>query len=105
MKKLLFLFFSLCFSFSVLAQAPNLPDRPALTPEQKLSVANAVTAIIVGPVALPAAMLSGQKEALCHVLEGHKQPSSFNNNSDGRDQCPGGIWLRAIPYVKGLIND
>lgn len=85
------------FSLSAFAQ-----DK-TLTPEQKLgaalTLANAGTALIVGPVALPAAMLSGQKEALCHVLEGHKKPSSYNPNPDGKDQCPNGIWLRIIPYV------
>lgn len=84
----------MAFSLSAVAA-----ERPELTPVQKLFIANAATALIVGPVALPAAILSGQKEALCHVLEGHKKPSSYNNNSDGRDQCPKGVWLRIIPYV------
>lgn len=63
-----------------------------LTPEQKLKgalvLANAGTALLVGPI------LSGQKEGLCKVLGG-----TYTPNSDGKDQCPGGVWLRIIPYL------
>ena len=99
MKKFFAIIITL-FATSAFAQDRQ---RPELTPEQKLkgalTLANAGTALIVGPVALPAAILSGKTEALCHVLEGHKKPSSYNPNSDGKDQCPDGIWLRIIPYV------
>jgi hypothetical protein len=69
-------------------------DRPQLTPLQKLNVANGLTAVIVGPVVLPAAIISGQKEGLCNVLGG-----TYTPNSDGKDQCPGGVWLRIIPFL------
>ena len=91
MKKLVALFFALMFSLSAFAQA----NKPELTPEQKVNVANAVTAIVIGPIALPAAILSGKKEGLCGVLGG-----TYTPNSDGRDQCPGGVWLRIIPFLK-----
>ena len=100
MKKFFAIILTL-FATSAFAQDRQ---RPELTPEQKLkgalTLANAGTALIVGPVALPAAILSGKTEALCHVLEGHKKPSSYNPNSDGKDQCPGGVWLRIIPFIK-----
>ena len=73
------------------------PTKPELSPEQKLNVANGLTAVIVGPIALPAAILSGQKEGLCKVLGGVYTP-----NSDGKDQCPGGVWLRIIPYLQNI---
>ena len=90
MKKALAALFLSLLSLTALAQ----DRRPELTPEQKLNVANAVTAIVVGPVALPAAILSGQKEGLCNVLGG-----TYTPNSDGKDQCPGGVWLRIIPFL------
>ena len=96
MKKLFALFFAMLFATSAFAQDSQ---RPELTPLQKLNVANGLTAVLTGPIVLPAAILSGQKEGLCHILEGHKKPSSYNPNSDGKDQCPDGIWLRIIPYV------
>ena len=75
--------------------------RPELTPEQKLKgaliLANAGTALVVGPLALPAAILTGQREGLCKVLGG-----TYTPNSDGKDQCPGGVWLRIIPYLGDL---
>ena len=91
MKHIIALLFAALFATLGFAQDR---DRPQLTPEQKLNVANAVTAIVVGPVALPAAILSGQKEGLCNVLGG-----TYTPNSDGKDQCPGGIWLRIIPFL------
>ena len=88
-------FFALLFTalFATLGFAQDR-DRPELTPEQKLNVANGLTAVLVGPIALPAAMLSGQKEGLCKVLGG-----TYTPNSDGKDQCPGGVWLRIIPFL------
>ena len=91
MKKLFAIFVAALFATSAFAQA----NRPELTPEQKLNVANALTAVLVGPIALPAAILSGQKEGLCKVMGG-----TYTPNSDGKDQCPGGVWLRVIPYLK-----
>lgn len=77
--------------------------RPELTPEQKLKAAlvlgEAATALVVGPIFLPAAIITGKTEGLCHLLEGNKKPSSYNPNPDGKDQCPNGNWLRVIPYL------
>lgn len=79
-----------------------------LTPTQKLVVglqtANAVTAITIGPFALIGALLSGKTEQLCHFLEGNKKPSSYNPNSDGKDMCPNGVWLRTLPVVIDAID-
>lgn len=91
MKKFFAIFVAALFATSAFAQDRQ---RPELTPEQKLNVANGLTALIIGPVVLPAAILSGQKEGLCNVLGG-----TYTPNSDGKDQCPGGVWLRVIPYL------
>ena len=82
-------------------------ERPTLTPQQKLVAAQAVTALVLGPVILPVAVITGNREALCHAMEGPvlSRRSSFNNNSDGLDQCPRGNWLRLIPIIKSAIND
>ena len=92
MKHIITLLFAALFATFAVAQDR---DRPELTPLQKLNVANGLTAVLVGPIALPAAMLSGQKEGLCKVLGG-----TYTPNSDGKDQCPGGVWLRIIPFLK-----
>lgn len=93
MKKRFAILIAAFFATSAFAQ----DRRPELTPAQKLNVANGVTALVVGPIALPAAILSGQKEGLCNVLGG-----TYTPNSDGKDQCPGGVWLRIIPYLGDL---
>jgi hypothetical protein len=94
MKHIIALIIASMFATFAVAQ----DRRPELTPEQKLKgalvLANAGTALLVGPIALPAAILSGQKEGLCKVLGG-----TYTPNSDGQDQCPGGVWLRIIPYL------
>lgn len=92
MKKIIALFFAMLFATLGFAQDR---DRPELSPLQKLNVANGLTAVLTGPIVLPAAILSGQKEGLCNVLGGKYTP-----NSDGMDQCPGGVWLRIIPFIK-----
>jgi hypothetical protein len=99
--KNLFVAFLLMLSLPALAQ-----DRPTLTPQQKLVVAEAVTALVTGPIVLPIAVVTGRREALCHALEGPilSRRSSFNNNSDGKDQCPRGNWLRIIPIIKDHIS-
>jgi len=99
MKKLLPLLL-LSLSLSATAQEKELTLR------QKLVVAEAATALITGPIALPVATLTGQKAALCELLEGPwVKPSSYDPNSDGRDQCPKGNWLRIIPFLGDLKND
>jgi hypothetical protein len=86
------LFFSLLLS--LFAISANAQDRPTLTPQQKANVANGVMAVIVGPVFLPAAILTGNREGLCRLMGGTYSPTSA-------DQCPNGIWLNLIPYIKG----
>ena len=92
--KHLVLILSLFLSLPAMAQ----DRKPELSPESKLALAEGVVALVVGPVALPAAILTGKTEQLCWVLEGNKKPSSYNLN--GGDQCPNGNWLRIIPYLK-----
>jgi hypothetical protein len=101
MKFLSLLFLSFSLSFPALSQE----KRPELTPEQKIKgalvLANAATALVVGPVFLPAAILTGKKEGLCNLLGGKYRPDA----PQGEDQCPGGIWLRTIPYIADLAKE
>lgn len=92
MKNLFAILLVALFAFPALAQDR---DRPTLTPEQKANVANGITAVVLGPVILPAAILTGNKEGLCKVLGGTYTPT-------GADQCPNGVWLRIIPFLKDL---
>ena len=96
MKKFITLVITFLFAGTVFA-------APELTPEQKLKAAfigaEAATALVIGPVFLPAALITGQQEGLCKLMGG-----TYTPNSDGKDQCPGGIWLRTIPYVKDLVT-
>ena len=85
-KVVLFLLFAL--SLTAVAQ-----ERPTLTPEQKWAAANAVTALTVGWLVLPAAIVSGKREALCLAMGGQYDPS-------GADQCPGGQWANLVVTVK-----
>ena len=82
--------------FLALLLAPMLalaqPSKPELNPEQKLAVANAVTALAVGWFVLPAAILTGKQEALCKALGGTYTPA-------GPDLCPTGNWVAIIPYL------
>lgn len=99
MKKLILALLT-AVSMSAFAQ----PVKIELTPEQKLKTAliaaEATTALVLGPVLLPAAILSGQREGLCKIMGG-----TYTPNSDGKDQCPGGIWLKTIPYVKDAVTN
>lgn len=101
MKKLLVIALSL-ISLNAFAV-----DRPELTLRQKLVLAEAATALVTGPIILPVAIVTGNKEALCHALEPKLPgiPSSYNPNPDGVDQCPRGNWLRIIPYITNYIKD
>jgi hypothetical protein len=71
---------------------------PQLPPEVKLNiflnVANMVTAMVLGvPTHLYMLANPGSKPAVCEAMGG-------TVNMDGGDQCPGGVWLKLIPYVK-----
>lgn len=88
--------------FVVLMLALSLPafaqeKRPELTPAQKAEVvwtlSNALTALVVGAPVLLATVASGKQEELCGVLKGTYTPQ-------GPDICPGGDWVRIIPYLK-----
>jgi hypothetical protein len=93
MKKLIATLMALTLSLSVMAEPVK---RPELTPKQTIFLANAATALAVGWFVVPAATLTGKKEQLCGVLGGEYRP----NVPQGEDQCPGGIWLRVLPYLQ-----
>lgn len=89
MKHIIALLFASLFSMFAIAQ-PSIPEP---TPLQKWGFLNGIVAVIVGPVVLPAAMLSGQRQALCDVMKGKYDPAAA-------DQCRGGQWVFVIPYLK-----
>jgi len=97
MKKSLLLVLSL-FSLSTMALEPEL------SPKQKLVAAEAVVALVTGPIVLPVAVITGQREALCDAIR-MRPRSCFDDNSDGRDQCPCGNWLRVIPIIKDYVQE
>jgi hypothetical protein len=96
--KNLFVAFLFMLSLPALAQ-----DRPTLTPQQKIVLAEAATALVTGPIVLPIAVVTGQRKELCDAIR-MRPRSCFDDNSDGRDQCPCGNWLRIIPIIKDHIN-
>lgn len=90
-----------------LVAAAQAQDRPTISPQSKLILAEAATAMVLGPVIVPVAAFSGNIKGLCEALE-PKRPgfkSSYDPNSVGRDQCPKGNWLRAIPLVRDFISN
>lgn len=110
MKKLLT---ALLLAISLTATANEYVD---LTVKQTLVVAEAATALVTGPILLPAAMITGRGAELCSLLEPKytkpnaqgaifRPKTSYDPNSDGRDQCPKGNWLRVLPYLGDLVND
>lgn len=102
MKKLFAILLFALFAFPVLAQ-----NRPELTLQQKLVLAEAATALVTGPVILPIAVVTGQREALCTAIQMPpiRLRSCFDNNSEGRDQCPCGNWLRVIPLIRDHLQE
>lgn len=97
MKKSLLLALSL-FSLSAMALEPEL------SPKQKLAAAEAVVALVTGPIVLPVAVITGQRKELCDAIR-MRPRSCFDDNSDGRDQCPCGNWLRVIPILKDYVQE
>ena len=92
--KRLFLIALLALSLPALAQT-----RTELTPQQKLVAAEAMVALVTGPVILPIAVVTGQRKELCDAIR-MRPRSCFDDNSEGRDQCPCGNWLRVIPIIR-----
>jgi hypothetical protein len=81
--------------------------RPELTLKQKLVAAEAVVALATGPVILPLAVVTGNREALCTAIQMPpiRLRSCFDDNSVGRDQCPCGNWLRVIPLIRDHLQE
>lgn len=96
--KSLFLIALLALSLPTLAQT-----HPELTPQQKLVAAEAVVALATGPVILPIAVVTGQRKELCDAIR-MRPRSCFDDNSEGRDQCPCGNWLRVIPLIRDHLQ-
>ena len=97
--KRLFLIALLALSLPALAQT-----RPELTLQQKLVAAEAVVALATGPVILPIAVVTGQRKELCDAIR-MRPRSCFDDNSEGRDQCPCGNWLRVIPLIRDHLQE
>lgn len=88
MKKLLFAVLAMAVSLSVPAQ-----ERPQPTPEQKWEAVNAATALTVGWLVLPVAILTGKRAELCALMEGKFDLSA-------QDQCAGGQWGNVALFLK-----
>ena len=94
---------SLFLFLLVLALPAVAQTRPELTPQQKLVAAEAVVALATGPIVLPLAVVTGQRQALCDAIRTRPR-SCFDDNSEGRDQCPCGNWLRVIPLIRDHLQ-
>lgn len=88
--------------YSATSRADTLPVEP--TVKQKLAAAEAVVALVTGPVILPIAVVTGQRKELCDAIR-MRPRSCFDDNSEGRDQCPCGNWLRVIPLIRDHIQE
>ena len=77
-------------AFALTAQAQQ---RPELTPEQQWNAFNAVSALAVGWLVLPAAILTGKREGLCALMQGKYDLSA-------PDQCAGGQWGNVALFLK-----
>jgi hypothetical protein len=88
-------------SYACNAKASDAIDwsPPALTPAQKISVvwaaANALTAITVGWIILPAVTIAGKQKTLCDAMHGKYDPKA-------KDLCEGGDWVRIIPFLSNV---
>lgn len=87
----------------LLATSAFAQDRPTLTPQQKMVAAEAAVAIVTGPIVLPIAVVTGQRKELCDAIR-MRPRSCFDDNSEGRDQCPCGNWLRVIPLIRDHLQ-
>ena len=85
MKKLFVALFAMAFSALAPAQVQTkpAPSRP--------DAASAVVALAAATIILPAAIITGKRDALCAAMGGTYFP-----NSDGFDQCPGGQWSALV---------
>lgn len=90
--KQLFLAILFVLSFPALADDRKLELTPAQKVEVVWTLSNAVTALVVGAPVLLGTIASGKQEALCAALKGTYTPQ-------GPDLCPGGDWVRIIPYL------
>ena len=85
MKKLFVVLLSALFALPALAQVQTkpAPSRP--------DAASAVVALAAASIILPAAIITGKRDALCAAMGGTYFP-----NSNGLDQCPGGQWSALV---------
>lgn len=87
MRYLLFVL-AMTVSLSVPAQ-----ERPQPTPEQKWEAVNVATALTVGWLVLPVAILTGKRAELCALMGGKFDLSA-------QDQCAGGQWGNVALFLK-----
>lgn len=64
-----------------------------LTHEQKWEAVNVATALTVGWLALPAAIITGKRAELCSLMGGKFDLSA-------QDQCAGGQWGNVALFLK-----
>ena len=104
MKQFFAIIVAALFAFPAMAQSQLPSNPPSLTPQHKLVAAEAAVAIVTGPIVLPIAVLTGQRKELCDAIR-MRPRSCFDDNSEGRDQCPCGNWLRVIPIIRDHIQE
>jgi len=61
-----------------------------------LAVAEAITALVLGPVVLPAATIAQTKPELCAAMKGTYDPAA-------PDQCKDGSWIALIPIIREAV--
>ena len=58
-----------------------------------IELANALVALVLGPILVPAAIATGNQEMLCDYLGGEYRPTEV-------EICPGGQWVNAVELIK-----
>lgn len=58
-----------------------------------IELANALVAFVLGPILVPAALVTGNQEMLCEYLDGEYRPTET-------EICPKGQWVNAAELVK-----
>ena len=83
----------LAFCLALAMTVAQAQQRPDLTPEQQWNAFNAVSAVVLGWFVLPAAILTGNRESLCSLMQGKYDLSA-------PDQCAGGQWGNVALFLK-----
>jgi len=61
-----------------------------------LLILEGITALVLGPVVLPAATVTQTKPELCAAMKGTYDPAA-------PDQCKDGRWIALIPIIRDAV--